>query len=261
MQQPSTILDHPLVSSRYFFPRREAFPNPYWVDATDGSKLACSYHGVVNPAAITVVYFHGNGEVVADYLPGFPDWLTQVGYNVLLAEYRGYGMSTGQPALVGMLEDVPAIIRSLGIPDSRIVLFGRSIGSLYAVHGVSRHPQVAGVILESGIANITERFFMRVQPEELGMSKTALIDELQRHFDYATKLRSLQGRTLVLHTRHDELVHVRHAELLYAAAPEPKTLHLFDQGGHNDIFYRNRQAYMQLVETFLGACAGNADHR
>ena len=57
--------------------------------------------------------------------------------------------------------------------------------------------------------------------------------------------------TLVLHTRHDELVQVRHAELLSAAAPEPKTLHIFDQGGHDDIFYRNRQAYMQLVETFL----------
>jgi hypothetical protein len=252
MHQPSTILDHPLVSSRYFFPRREAFPNPYWVDAADGSKLACSYHAV-NPAATTVVYFHGNGEIVADYLPSFPDWLTQAGYNVLMAEYRGYGMSTGQPALVSMLEDVPAIIRSLGIPDRHIVLFGRSIGSLYAVHGVSKHPQIAGVILESGIANISERFFMRVQPEELGMSKTALVDELQRHFDYTAKLRGFQGRTLVLHTRHDELVQVYHAELLYAAAPEPKTLRIFDQGGHNDIFYRNRQAYMQQVETFLAA--------
>ena len=76
MHQPSTILDHPIVSSRYFFPRHETFPNPYWIDAADGSKLACSYH-VVNPTATTVVYFHGNGEVVADYLPGLPDWLTQ----------------------------------------------------------------------------------------------------------------------------------------------------------------------------------------
>jgi pimeloyl-ACP methyl ester carboxylesterase len=148
---------------------------------------------------------------------------------------------------------VPAIIRSLGIPDSRIVLFGRSIGSLYAVHGVYRHPQLAGVILESGIANITERFFMRVQPEELGMSKPALVDELQRHFDYGTKLSGFQGRTLVLHTRHDELVPVRHADMLYGVAPEPKTLHIFDQGGHNDIFYRNGPAYMQLVETFLAS--------
>ena len=52
------------------FSTARSIPNPYWVDAADGSKLACSYHGI-NPAAITVVYFHGNGEVVADYLPGF----------------------------------------------------------------------------------------------------------------------------------------------------------------------------------------------
>ncbi len=85
-------------------------------------------------------------------------------YNVLLAEYRGYGMSAGHPALVGMLEDVSGILQILGLPDSQIVLFGRSIGSLYAVHGVSMHPQVAGLILESGVADITQRFFLRVQP-------------------------------------------------------------------------------------------------
>ncbi|MBM3222860.1 MAG: alpha/beta hydrolase [Candidatus Tectomicrobia bacterium] len=83
------------------------------------------------------------------------------------------------------------------------------------------------------------------------MSHADLVTELQRHFDYAAKLAPFQGRTLILHTRHDELVPVRHAELLYAAAPEPRTLQIFDQGGHNDIFYWNRQTYMQLVETFL----------
>jgi len=134
MQQPSTILDHPIVSSHYFFPRHEAFPEPYWVEAADGSRLACAYH-VVDPAAKTVIYFHGNGEIVADYLPDFPRWLGQAGYNVLLAEYRGYGMSTGQPALVGMFADVSAIIQRLGIAEQQVVLFGRSIGSLYAVHG------------------------------------------------------------------------------------------------------------------------------
>src|ERR1700740_175499 len=132
----STMLDHPLVSSRYFFPRQEPFADPYWSTAADGSRLAC-YYRVVHPDAKTVVYFHGNGEVVADYLPSFPEWITRAGCNVLLAEYRGYGMSTGHPALVRMLPDVSAVLQNLGIPDSQIVLFGRSIGSLYAVHGVS----------------------------------------------------------------------------------------------------------------------------
>lgn len=254
MANSSTLLDHPIVSSRYFFPRREPFPDPYWVEAADGSRLACHYQ-VINPDAKTVVYFHGNGEVVADYLPDFPEWITRAGHNVLLAEYRGYGMSTGHPSLAGMLEDVVPILHSLNIPDRKIVLFGRSIGSLYALHGVHRRPQIGGLIIESGVADLTERFFQRVSPEELGLSTTDVVNDLRKYFDYAQKLGGFQGQTLVMHTRFDELLDVHHAEMLYAAAREPKRLKIFAQGGHNDIFFRNRAEYMQLVEAFLAAVA------
>jgi uncharacterized protein len=252
MPNSATILDHPLVAGRYFFPRRATIADPYWVEAADGSRLAC-YYRAVNPDAKTVVYFHGNGEVVADYLPDFPEWIARAGHNCLLAEYRGYGMSSGRPALVGMLEDVVPIISSLNIPDQKIVLFGRSIGSLYALHGVYRRPQLVGLIIESGVADLTQRFFQRVLPEELGVSETDVVDELRKHFDYARKLGSFRGQTLVMHARFDELIDARHAEMLYGAAPEPKRLKIFDRGGHNDIFFRNRAEYMQLVEAFLAA--------
>jgi pimeloyl-ACP methyl ester carboxylesterase len=250
MPNSETILDHPIVSSRYFFPRREPLSEPYWIEAADGSTLAC-YYQAVHPAAKTVVYFHGNGEVVSDYLPDFPQWITRARCNVLLAEYRGYGMSTGRPALAGMLEDVLPIIESLNVPDNKIVLFGRSLGSLYALHGVYRRPQIGGLIIESGVADLTERFFQRVAPEELGLSKADIENELRNSFDYVRKLESFQGQTLILHARFDELLDAHHAGMLYAAAPEPKQLKIFDQGGHNDIFFRNRAEYMQLVETFL----------
>jgi uncharacterized protein len=252
MSNATSILDHPIVSSRYFFPRRAPLPAPHWVEAVDGSRLACHYLAV-HPDAKTVVYFHGNGEVVSDYLPDFSEWITRAGCNCLLAEYRGYGMSTGHPALVGMLEDVVPIMQSLDIPDRKIVLFGRSIGSLYALHGVFQRPQIAGLIIESGVADLTERFFQRVLPEELGMSKADVVNELRKHFDYIQKLAGFQGRTLILHARFDELIDAHHAELLYAAAREPKQLTIFPQGGHNDIFFRNRAEYMQLVEAFLAA--------
>jgi pimeloyl-ACP methyl ester carboxylesterase len=252
MSNSSTILDHPIVSSRYFFPRMVPIPDPYWVEAANGSRLAC-YYQAVTPNAKTVVYFHGNGEVVADYLPDFPDWIARAGCNCLLAEYRGYGMSTGHPVLVGMLEDVVPIIQSLNIPDHKVVLFGRSIGSLDAVHGVYRHPQLAGLIIESGMADITQRFFQRVLSEELNVSRTDVVDELRKYFDYAQKLGGFQGQTLVMHARFDELIEAHHAEMLYTAAREPKQLKIFQRGGHNDIFFRNRAEYMQLVEAFLAA--------
>ncbi|MGE0684309.1 MAG: alpha/beta hydrolase [Candidatus Binatia bacterium] len=252
MANVSSILDHPIVSSRYFFPRRASLPAPYWVEAVDDTRLAC-YYQAVHPDAKTVVYFHGNGEVVSDYLPDFPEWIARAGCNCLLAEYRGYGMSTGHPALVGMLDDVIPVMQSLNIPDRKIILFGRSIGSLYALHGVSQRPRIGGLIIESGVADLTERFFQRVRPEELGMVKADVVNELRKYFDYAQKLRNFQGQTLILHARFDELIDAHHAEMLYAAAREPKQLTIFPQGGHNDIFFRNQAEYMQLVEAFLAA--------
>jgi pimeloyl-ACP methyl ester carboxylesterase len=250
MPDPTTVLDHRIVSSRYFYPRREAFSSPYWLKGGDGSRLAC-YYQEVRAEATTVVYFHGNGEVVADYLPEFPEWFTGAGYNILLAEYRGYGMSDGTPALAGMLDDVESLIESLKIPDRRIVLFGRSIGSLYALHGVYRRPQVGGLIIESGAADLTDPSIQRVTPGELGVSQSAFVAELKRYFDFKEKLRAFQGQTLILHARHDELLPVRHAQLLFEAAPEPKELQVFERGGHNDISSVNQPDYMRLVENFL----------
>jgi len=250
MPKPRTMLDHPIVSSRYFFPRRESIDDPWWVQAADSSRLAC-YYQVEDPDAPTVIYFHGNGEVVADYLPGFPDWLCGAGYNVLLAEYRGYGMSEGTPAIVSMLDDVVPIIDSLRIADRRVVLFGRSIGSLFALHGISQRPQVLGLIIESGLADLTEKFRERISPQELGMSESEIAGELSKYFDCAAKLRGFHGKTLILHARRDELVPVSHAEMLYASAPEPKHLKIFDRGGHNDILAVNESEYMKVVEEFL----------
>ena len=166
-------------------------------------------------------------------------------------------MSTGQPALVGMLEDVPAIIRSLGIPIAASFSLADRSGRCMPCM-VYPALQVAGVILESGIAIITERFFMRVQPAELGMSKTALVDELQRHFDYAANYKVF--RVARWYCTPDTTSWSMHATR-NCSMPRPRSHapHL-RPGGHNDIFYRNRQAYMQQVETFLAALAGIPDH-
>lgn len=135
-----SILDHPIISSRYFFPQPATLAEPYWVTAADGSRLACSY-SPVHPEARTVVYFHGNGEVVADYLPGFAEWFNRASYSLLLAEYRGYGMSGGTPALAGMLDD------------------GELVGSEHAemLHDAAREPKQLTIFAQGGHNDIFYR--------------------------------------------------------------------------------------------------------
>ncbi|NJO90073.1 MAG: alpha/beta hydrolase [Chloroflexia bacterium] len=194
-----TILNHPIISSRYFFPRYERFENPYFVDCKD-SELACYYHKK-HEKAKTVVYFHGNGEVVPDYLDFFPILFEKQGYNLLLFEFRGYGMSTGKPELVTMLADVEKAISQLGVPEKDLIFYGRSVGSLYAIHAAFVYNNAYALILESGIADIEERIMLRVpNPEEIGSSIKELKSEFENYFNAKTKLSFFDGKSLVLHT-------------------------------------------------------------
>lgn len=243
------LLDHPLISQRYFFPRAETVPEPFWVDCED-ARLACAYYAVSTEAK-TLVHFHGNGEVVADYLDGFPQLIGRMGCNCLLAEFRGYGGSTGQPQLGRMLEDVPCIIKALDIPPENIVLFGRSVGSLFAIRAAGLFPAVAGLILESAIADPLERLLLRIHPSEIGTTRQRLVQAVDDLLDVRSCMRGFKNPALILHTRHDGLVDASHAERLANWCSGPTRLHIFAQGSHNDIMFTNNTQYFALVGEFL----------
>lgn len=244
-----SILDHALISERYFFPRQVEFEDPYWVDNKD-VKLSC-YYFQKNPDFKTVVLFHGNGEIVLDYVELYVPIFAEMEFNCFLAEYRGYSMSYGTPSLVSMLEDVACIINAINQPPENLILFGRSIGSIYAIHGASIFPNISGLIVESGIANILDRILFRVQPEELGVSKRLIENEVKVHFNHEKKLSNYKGPSLFLHAADDSLLHVSHGEQLYEWAQEPKKLKIFEVGDHNGIFYMNKVEYINELKLFL----------
>jgi pimeloyl-ACP methyl ester carboxylesterase len=254
-----SLLDHPLLASRYFFPRRASIPSPLWVDAGD-ARLACALHRVVDPDALTIVHFHGNGEVVADWLEDLPGPVAALGCNLLLAEYRGYGQSTGAPALGRMLDDVEAVVRAAGPPE-RVVLFGRSVGSIFALEAAARFPQAAGLVIESGIADVLERLLLRVEPRELDATAEELEAAVAARLDHRRKIAAYRGPTLILHTLFDELVPVTHAERLAEWAGGPVTLELLDRGGHNTILAENAPAYLAALADLVAAARAFAQPR
>lgn len=245
------ILDHPTLTARYFYPWPNRFDDPFYVQG-DGFRLGCRYRHISDDLP-TIIHFHGNGETVADYLGDFEDRITGLGANLLLAEYRGYGMSDGEPGLAAMLDDVRLITEASGVPQGKIIFFGRSLGSLYAVHGVFLYPQAAGLIVESGLAEPLERILVRIEPQHIGATMDSLKEAVARHLNQKRKIASYQGRLLILHTQNDDLVSVSHAENLYEWAQEPKELLIFERGDHNNIMAVNTESYFRAVARFLSA--------
>ena len=251
----SSILDHPLITARYFFPRREILRDAFIVES-GAVSLAC-YHHAPHRDARTVVYFHGNGEIVAECVELMAEPFANLGLNSFFVEYRGYGMSSGVPEFGAMLDDVPKAIAALGIPQQELILFGRSVGSIYAFHATQHFPKVAGLVIESGVADPLERLLLRVAPEEMGLTLDELTSEVRLRLNHQRLLANFNRPTLFMHTRCDGLIDVDSAERMYAWANEPKDLLIFERGDHNSILMVNFEPYMAKLKHFVESLDGS----
>ena len=247
-----SILDHPAISGCYLFPQPRYVDDPFKVEV-DGAELAC-YRKVIDPDSFTMVHFHGNGEAVADYVPDMADVFAGLGLNSLFVEYREYGGSTGMAQLVVMLGDGEKAMKAAGLEPEKVIVFGRSIGSLYAIELVHRQPAIAGLILESGIADPSERFLTYADFSAAGVTESGVLAESEQHFNHLRKLSWYRNPLLVLHTENDGLVDISHAERNYQwAGSTQKRLLRFPVGNHNTIFGMNVQEYMAAVDDFADA--------
>jgi pimeloyl-ACP methyl ester carboxylesterase len=245
-----SILDHPAISGRYLFPQPRYVDDPFMVDVVV-AELAC-YRRIIDPDKYTVVHFHGNGEAVADYVPGMADIFADLGLNSLFVEYREYGGSTGQARLVAMLGDGEAAIKAAGLAPERVIAFGRSIGSLYAIELVHRQPAIAGLILESGIADPSERFLTYADLTAAKVAEGNVVAEVERHFNHEKKLSGYTNPLLILHAENDGLIDISHAERNHQwAGSTQKQFVRFPLGDHNTIFGFNMKEYLAAVDDFV----------
>lgn len=246
----ASLLDHPLVSGSVFAPRRNEVRDVFLVDC-EGARLAC-YRRVVDPDAGTLLHFHGNGETVSDYATDFADFFAGMAVNVCFAEYRGYGGSTGSPTLTALLRDAECVFQVLAVPEERVAVYGRSLGSVCAVELAGRHSRLAGVIVESGIADVLSRIQARITADKLGCTEAELAAEVRRSFDHRAKLAGYRGPLLVIHAEKDGLIDRSHADRLHAwAGGADKRLLIFQKGNHNTVVLSNLVEYQREVSSFL----------
>lgn len=247
-----SVLNHPSIAARYFFPVRSHVRDATLVPI-DAGHLTCWRSAPAGSGRPVFVFFHGNGELIKHWRGDFTQAIEAMGFDVFLAEYRGYSESDGSPQLGKLLDDVIAIADVVDTPPEHVVVCGRSVGSIFAVEWIDRFPTTRGLILESGIHDVVERLLLRVDPpSEMGMSRQAFIDEVMTRCDHADKLGRYPGPSLHLHAVQDHIVSIEHARRNANSATHP-TLVEMPHGDHNSILAANTTAYFEALRTFLDA--------
>jgi abhydrolase domain-containing protein 17 len=206
---------------------------------TDGGSIATLH--LPNPrATVTVLYAHGNAEDLGHAAPLLEE-LRRAGFAVLAFDYRGYGSSTGgPPSAAGATSDMEAVyqhaVRTLKIPPSRIVLYGRSVGSGPATDLAARVP-IGGLVLESAFVSA-----FRV------LTRVSLLPF--DRFHNLRHIRRVRAPVLVIHGTEDEVIPVSHGRRLYEAAGQPKQALWIEGAHHNDVPFVAGARYWSTLAAF-----------
>lgn len=253
MQNTRDIINHPLIAERYFFPNPTPIRRPTLIPITGGTLRA--YWLVNDTSAPTLVHFHGNAECLADYVssPLIRNF-SGLGFNCFFIEYRGSGGCHLQPLLADLLDDVSIFhdyLTSTDVSDPQVIVYGRSVGSIFALEWVSRFPATGGLILESAIADVLERLLMRINPAELGISRNALEVACDERLNHERKLAGYANPVLVLHARQDDLVDPAHARQLRRwCIHSASRMVLFNHGDHNSLYWHNRDKFVEAIREY-----------
>jgi len=203
--------------------------------STDGTKL----HGwflharPIGPEPPpTVVFLHGNAGNVANHLGGAA-WLPGQGFQVFLFDYRGFGLSEGEPDVRSVHLDAMAAILTVAARDDvdrdRLVVIGQSIGGAIALDAVATldgEVPIRALVIDSapsdfrGIAREKLASFWLTWPLQYPLAWT--VPATPRPIDAAA---ALQGhRLLFVHGDHDTIVPPHHSFELAAATPGSRLL-------------------------------------
>ncbi len=186
---------------------------------------------------ITLLTFHGNAGNVGHRLPIGKVLSESLGCHVFMAEYRGYGSSTGSPSEDGLSIDGQTALDYVRnheeLRKTHIVLYGQSLGGAVTVKLLQTNHQVgdiAAVILENTFLSI-RKLIPTVMPPAKYLAY--LCHQRWDSEQSMSKVGDKEIPVLFLSGLRDEIVPPFMMKTLYDVCPTKKVWKEFPNGDHN----------------------------
>ncbi len=255
-EKPPASIDNLYVTSREFYPRKSGGLGSSTPDGIEAvlfpidTQISISGRFCIYASdAPTILFFHGNGEISADYEDIGPQFGAASGVNLLVLDYRGYGESSGTPSNSTMISDARALFPKVKkFLDTKhiatpIIIMGRSLGSASAIEiAVEYETQLAGIVLESAYARVEPLLTL------FGISSQLIARMDLTSLENVVKLRNVHLPLLVLHGEEDSLIPAAHGRELFEASPAiNKKLIILPGAEHNTILL-NEQYFVALAD-------------
>ena len=247
-------MDLNIINTFLFHPRKshqEMDEKDIQINVNDSVKVGTRFH-LISKSAPTLLFFHGNGEIGPEY-DDIARVYNQKNINFIIADFRGYGFSSGVPDVENTQSDAHIILNFVlkylkeKIYSGPLILMGRSLGSVSVLELTKRYPHdFSGLIIESGFADEGPLFtLIGTTPDSVGFKK-------EDGFLNGEKIKNYTGPLLIIHAEQDHIIPFSQGELLYTLCPSNnKKLLPIPNANHNNILGISFQKYFEEVESFV----------
>lgn len=237
-----------------FFPGKDIQNHPDYINleyediyfrTDDGIMLNGWFIPAEGEARGTIIFCHGNAGNIGNRLD-IIKMLHDLGMNVFIFDYRGYGKSKGIPTERGTYLDAMAaydhIYRRDDVEKGSIIVYGKSLGGVVA-SDLAKNRDVKLVVSDSAFTS-TRDMSRAIYPY---LPAGFLIS---MRYDAASKFSKVNAPKLFIHSRDDEIVPFHLGEKLFNAAKEPKEF-LPINGGHNEAIYEDHGKVAARLDEFF----------
>jgi pimeloyl-ACP methyl ester carboxylesterase len=227
-------------------------------DESAATTIYALYIGDINSIATdtVIMYCHGN-KWHMDFYWQRAKLMAHTGgknhYGVMMIDYRGYGMSEGEPTEDGLYADVNAALSWLsgqGLTNSRLIMYGFSMGSAPASE-LMAHPRsmtASKLILESPFASSA---VMAADGSQLNMPASYFTN---LKIDVAEEIKLIQQPFMWIHGTNDNFLNYRtHGQVVYDNYTGTyKEFHLSQGADHGEVpEFFGFATYLDLLDQFI----------
>jgi uncharacterized protein len=223
---------------------------PVTVNGVTERMYAWWMDNAINSNGKVLLYLHGNAVNVGANVYAATGYY-KAGFSVLLVDYRGFGLSEGDfPNENRVYQDAATawnyLVTSRALAPNNIYIYGHSLGGAIAIDLAIKHPEAAGLIVESTFTSIRNvilaRKLFRFFPVKL---------ILKQNFDSISKIPQIKVPVLFIHGAEDSTVPAFMSKQLYNAAPKPKELIIVTGADHNNVGEFAPSMYLKAVQSFV----------
>jgi fermentation-respiration switch protein FrsA (DUF1100 family) len=196
-------------------------------------------------AKITVLYCGGRSGNMSDDLDNVK-FFREMGFNLFVFDYRGFGNSSGKPSEQGLYKDARAaydfLVTRKDIDRRKIVGYGKSLG-VPVVADLCLHRKLCALILEGSFPSL------KAHVQGIG-GPLPLQWFVSEKFDAISRLKKVTIPKLFVHGMDDQIINFAEGRLLFNEAAPPKEFIPFD-GDHDNNLFATSDAYKDKINEFL----------